>query len=41
MLRETNRFDNSLKPEGVARATAGGRDFIFIVFDAGGYTVMN
>jgi hypothetical protein len=41
VLRETNRFDNSLKPEGVARVTAGGREFIFIVFDAGGYTVMD
>jgi hypothetical protein len=40
VLRETNRFDDSLKPEGVARATAGGRDFIIIVFDASGYTVM-
>lgn len=39
-LRETNRFDNSLKPEGVARATAGGRDFIIVVFDANGYTVI-
>jgi hypothetical protein len=40
-LRETNRFDESLKPEGVARVTAGGRDFIFIVFDSSGYTVMD
>jgi len=40
-LRETNRFDESLKPEGVARVTAGGRDFIFIVFDSSGYTVLN
>jgi hypothetical protein len=40
-LRETHRFDGSLKPEGVARATAGGRDFMLIVFDAGGYTAMN
>jgi hypothetical protein len=39
-LRETTRFDNSLKPEGVARATIGGRDFMIIVFDASGYTVM-
>lgn len=39
-LRETNKFDPELKPEGVARATAGGRDFIFIVFDAGGYSTM-
>lgn len=40
VLRETNRFDNSLKPEGVARATAGGRNFLIIVFDASGYTIM-
>jgi hypothetical protein len=40
VLRETNRFDDQLKPEGVARATAGGRDFIIIVFDASGYTAM-
>ena len=40
-LRETNRFDESLKPEGVARVTAGGRDFILIVFDSGGYTVVD
>ncbi len=39
-LRETNRFDQDLKPEGVARVTAGGRDFIFIVFDSSGYTVV-
>jgi hypothetical protein len=40
VLRETNKFDKSLKPEGVARVTAGGRDFIIVVFDASGYTVM-
>jgi hypothetical protein len=40
-LRETNRFDDSLKPEGVARATVGGRDFMIIVFDSSGYTVMD
>ena len=40
VLRETHRFDSSLKPEGVARATAGKRDFIIIVFDASGYTIM-
>lgn len=39
VLRETNRFDPKLKPEGVARVTAGGRDFMLIVFDASGYTV--
>jgi hypothetical protein len=39
-LRETKRFDKSLKPEGVARATVGGRDVIIIVFDSSGYTVL-
>jgi Protein of unknown function (DUF3616) len=39
VLREANRFDPKLKPEGVARVTAGGRDFTLIVFDASGYTV--
>jgi hypothetical protein len=38
--RETARFDDSLKPEGVARATIDGRDFIIVVFDAGGYTII-
>lgn len=38
VLRETNRFNPKLKPEGVARVTAGGRDFTLIVFDASGYT---
>ena len=38
-LRETNRFDPKLKPEGVARVTAGGRDFTLVVFDASGYMV--
>ena len=41
VLRETNRFDNSLKAEGVARVTAGNRDFVMIVFDASGYTIMD
>ena len=41
VLRETDRIDGDLKPEGVARVTAAGRDFLMIVFDAGGYTVMN
>lgn len=40
VLRETNRFDSDLKPEGVARATVGGRDFVIVVFDASGYTVV-
>jgi hypothetical protein len=41
VLREMNRFDKDLKAEGVARATVGNRDFLIIVFDAGGYTVMD
>ncbi|HYN84692.1 MAG TPA: DUF3616 domain-containing protein [Pyrinomonadaceae bacterium] len=41
VLRETNRFDPKLKPEGVARVTVGGRDFMLVVFDEGGYTVLN
>lgn len=38
--RQTRKFDRNLKPEGVARASAGGRDFTIVVFDAGGYTVL-
>jgi len=41
VLRETHRFDNRLKPEGVARVTAGKRDFMIIVFDASGYTIVD
>lgn len=41
VLREAVRFDRRLKPEGVTRAAAGGREFTFIVFDASGYTVMD
>jgi Protein of unknown function (DUF3616) len=40
-LKETAKFDGSLKPEGVARVKAGSRDFTLIVFDASGYTVMD
>lgn len=40
-VRELNRFDKTLKPEGVARATAGKRNFVIVVFDAGGYTIMD
>lgn len=39
-IRETKRFDKSLKPEGVARATSGSHDFLIIVFDASGYTIL-
>lgn len=41
VLRETARFDESLKPEGVARVTEAGLDLIFIVFDSSGYTALN
>ncbi len=40
-IRETHKFDKILKPEGVARATVGNRDFLIVVFDAGGYTIVN
>ncbi|MFY9620383.1 MAG: DUF3616 domain-containing protein [Pyrinomonadaceae bacterium] len=40
IVHETKRFEKSLKPEGVARATAGGRDFLVIVFDASGYIIL-
>lgn len=36
-LRETGSYDRSLKPEGVTRVKAGGRDYTFIVFDTSGY----
>ena len=39
-IRETKRFDKDLKPEGVARATAGSHNFLIIVFDASGYTIL-
>jgi hypothetical protein len=37
-LRETGTYDRRLKPEGVTRVSAAGRDFTFIVFDTSGYT---
>jgi hypothetical protein len=39
-VRETKRFDKNLKPEGVARATSRNRDFLIVVFDASGYTIL-
>ena len=36
-LREMGTYDRRLKPEGVTRASSGGRDFTFIVFDTSGY----
>jgi hypothetical protein len=41
MLREADRFDYKLKPEGVTRVSAGGRDFTFIVFDTSGYAAID
>lgn len=41
VLRKTNTFEKTLKPEGVARATVGNRNFIIVVFDAGGYTTLD
>jgi hypothetical protein len=40
-LREINRFDKTLKPEGVAHATSGNRNFVIVVFDASGYTILD
>ncbi len=40
MVRETKRFEKNLKPEGVARVTAGSHNFLIIVFDASGYTIL-
>jgi hypothetical protein len=37
-LREAGAFDRRLKPEGITRVAAHGRDFTFIVFDTSGYT---
>ncbi len=39
-VRETKRFEKNLKPEGIARATAGGQTFLIVVFDASGYTIL-
>jgi hypothetical protein len=36
-LRELGVYDRRLKPEGVTRVSAAGRDFSFIVFDTSGY----
>lgn len=40
-LREIHKIDKALKPEGVSRAKVGSRDQIIIVFDAGGYKILN
>lgn len=39
-LREVDSFDPKLKPEGITRATSGGRNFSFIVFDTSGYSAL-
>ena len=36
-LRETDKFDRRLKPEGITRVSSGDQSFIFIVFDTSGY----
>ena len=36
-LRELGAYDRRLKPEGVTRASSGGRTFTFIVSDTSGY----
>ena len=40
-LRETDTFDHKLKPEGVTRASSGGRNFTFVVFDTSGYSALD
>jgi len=40
-LRHVNRFEKTLKPEGVARVRAGKSDFLIVVFDSSGYTVLD
>jgi hypothetical protein len=39
--REISRFSRLLKPEGIARADLDGRSISVIVFDTGGFTVMD
>jgi hypothetical protein len=41
VLQETNKFDKTLKPEGVARTTSGNCNSLIVVFDAGGYTILD
>lgn len=36
-LRETDKFDRRLKPEGITRVKSGDQSFTFIVFDTSGY----
>ena len=35
--REVSAFNRNLKPEGITRARAGGREFTFVVFDSSSY----
>ncbi|HYP28131.1 MAG TPA: DUF3616 domain-containing protein [Blastocatellia bacterium] len=39
-LKEAARFGGKLKPEGITRASAGGNEFIFVVFDNSRYMRM-
>ena len=39
--RETKKFAPELKPEGVARVVVGDRAFTLVLFDAGGYAVLD
>ena len=38
-LTASETLDSSLKPEGLTRASSGGRAFTFIVFDTSGYSI--
>ncbi len=40
-LRETDKFDRRLKPEGITRVLSGDQSFIFIVFDTSGYAAQD
>lgn len=40
-LRETDKFDRRLKPEGITRVSSGEKSFIFIVFDTSGYAAQD
>jgi len=39
--REISRFSRLLKPEGIATAELDGRSITVIVFDTGGFTVVD
>ena len=40
-LKELNKFDKRLKAEGVARVTIGKNDRVVVVFDVGGYAIID